>query len=223
MIEILIADDHPIVLFGTQTFLLEKGYRVIASCTNGIEAYNQILAKDPAIALMDISMPGMSGLEVTKKLAKAPIRTRFVLLTMQNELAIINYAREIGVKGFLLKEFAIQELDNCLKEVLGGNEYYSPLLTDATHISHPGATERALGVNGTQDDLLSHLSFAEKKVLSLISEQKSSKEIARMLFVSEKTIETHRGHIIKKLGIPSEKNALLKWAIEKGREGRLKL
>lgn len=217
MTDILIADDHPIVLHGTQAFLQASGYRIIASCENGIEAYNQVLSKRPAIAIMDISMPGMTGLEVIKKLHQTNNQTKFILLTLQNELAVFNYARSLGVKGYLLKEFALQELLTCLELVQGGKEYFSPKLIAALHISGIGDHETQLGVRQESNTELDVLSFAEKKILSLIAEQKSSREISQMLFISEKTVETHRGHIIKKLGIPPQKNALLKWALEKGR------
>lgn len=216
MANILIADDHPLILLGTQSFLMEKGYRVVAACDNGIETYNQIVAKNPDIALLDINMPGLSGLEVIEKVRSTHSKnnTKFVLLTLQNEWAIFNYAKSLGVMGFLLKEFVTQELDNCLQCVLEGKPYFSNTLMGALHTG-----DNQLASGNVHRDIKSSfpinlLSFAEKKILTLIAEQKSSKEIAQLLFITEKTVETHRSHIIKKLGIPSGKNALLKWAIE---------
>ena len=204
MCEILIADDHPIVLMGSKTFLKSKGYNVVSACTNGIEAYNQIISKKPEIALIDISMPGMSGLDILKKLNEEKSSTKVVLLTLQNELSVFNYAKSIGVKGFLLKEFAMAEIETCISIVKAGRTYFSPQLEGNLLFDE----------DEEPNSDLEKLTFAEKKILQLISMQRSSKEIAADLFISEKTVETHRGHIIKKLNIPSEKNALLKWAIE---------
>lgn len=204
MADILIADDHPVVLLGMKTFLEQKGHTVVAACANGIEAYNQILAKRPSIALLDISMPGMSGIDILQKFSGVRVSTGFVLLTLQNDLSVFNHARQLGAKGFLLKEFAMQEIEKCLQEVQSGRTYFSRQLDDSLHFHNDTAS-------CTQID---SLTFAEKKILQLIADQKSSREIAVMLFISEKTVETHRGHIIKKLNIPSGKNTLLKWAIE---------
>ncbi|HEU0226525.1 MAG TPA: response regulator transcription factor [Arachidicoccus soli] len=203
MANILIADDHPVVLLGIKTYLEQKGHCIVTACNNGIEAYNQILAKQPSIALLDISMPGMTGLEILKKLSEIKTRTKVVLITLQNELSVFNYAKGLGVSGFLLKEFAMNEMEKCLEEVQKGNTYFSPQLEDSLYLNQ-----------STDAVDLSSLTFAEKKILKMIADQKSSKEIAALLFISEKTVETHRSHIMKKLDIPSGKNALLKWAIE---------
>lgn len=204
MPDILIADDHPIVLLGTKTFLEQKGYTIAGAYSNGIEAYNQIMAKQPSIALLDISMPGMTGIEIMEKLNENKSRTKIILLTLQNELSVFNYAKELGVKGFLLKEFAMNEIEKCLHEVENGNSYFSAQLNENLFLNN-------LDKSNTE---LNKITFSEKKILQLIAQQKSSKEIASSLFISEKTVETHRSHIIKKLNIPSGKNALLKWAIE---------
>lgn len=202
--DILLADDHPIVLMGSQTYLKSKGYNVVAACANGIEAYNQIVAKVPSIALIDINMPGMTGLEILQKIRDEKIPTKVILLTLQNELSVFNYAKSLDVDGFILKEFVLKEIEICIEKVLAGEKYFSPNLEGNLYFDEEVSTETGL----------ENLTQAEKKILQLIAEQKSSKEIAAILYVSEKTVETHRNHIIKKLNIPSEKNALLKWAIK---------
>ncbi len=204
MCEILIADDHPIVLMGSKTFLKSKGYNVVSTCTNGIEAYNQIVLKNPTIALIDINMPGMTGIEILRKLHEENSSTKVVLLTLQNELSIFNLAKSLGVKGFLLKEFAMEEIEKCIEVVKSGANYFSSHLEGNLFFDE----------DKSHNEDMAKLTFAEKKILLLVSMQRSSKEIAAVLFISEKTVETHRNHIIKKLNIPSEKNALLKWAIE---------
>src|SRR6218665_3878400 len=99
MCNIVIADDHPVVLFGTKTFLEQKGYNVISACANGLEAYNQIITKQPGITILDMSMPGLNGIEVLEKLQQIKNPVKSILLTMHNDVSLFNKARELGVKG----------------------------------------------------------------------------------------------------------------------------
>jgi DNA-binding NarL/FixJ family response regulator len=204
MCSIIIADDHPVVLFGTRTFLEQRNYNVISACENGLEAYNQIMTKMPQIAILDMNMPGLNGMEILEKLQQARHPVKSILLTMYNDVALFNKAKEFGVKGYLLKDFAMDELEKCLSEVRMGNSYFSK------HLSHMLTVQHSEDANPA----LEQLTFAEKKILDLVTQQKSSKDIAAMLFISEKTVETHRSHIIKKLNIPPGKNALLIWAMK---------
>lgn len=204
MCSIIIADDHPVVLFGTRTFLEQRNYNVVSACENGLEAYNQIITKMPQIAILDMNMPGLNGMEILEKLQQARHPVKSILLTMYNDVALFNKAKELGVKGYLLKDFAMDELEKCLSEVRMGNSYFSK------HLSHMLTVQHSEDANPA----LEQLTFAEKKILDLVTQQKSSKDIAAMLFISEKTVETHRSHIIKKLNIPPGKNALLIWAMK---------
>lgn len=204
MCNIIIADDHPVVLFGTKTFLEQRNYNVVSACENGLEAYNQIITKMPQIAILDMNMPGLNGMEILEKLLQARHPVKSILLTMYNDVALFNKAKELGVKGYLLKDFAMDELEKCLSEVRAGNFYFSK------HLSHMLTVQHSEDANPA----LEQLTFAEKKILDLVTQQKSSKDIAAMLFISEKTVETHRSHIIKKLNIPPGKNALLIWAMK---------
>lgn len=205
MYNILIADDHPVVLFGTKTFLTQLGYNVISTCSNGLEAYNQIITRQPDIALLDMNMPGLNGVEILEKMQnQKSLRVKTILLTMHNELSIFNRARELDVKGYLLKDFAMDEMEKCLDTVKRGDTYFSQHLVQRLEIKN----------NGDARPELQQLTFAERKILELVSQQKSTKEIASLLFISEKTVETHRSHIIKKLNIPPGRNALLIWAMK---------
>ncbi|WP_118973113.1 response regulator [Taibaiella koreensis] len=206
MCKVLIADDHPVVLLGTQTYLNARGFEVVGMCANGLEAYNQILALRPHIAVLDMSMPGLNGLDILEKLSqsKETWKTKVILLTMHSELSLFNRARELDVRGYLLKDFAMDEMEKCLQEVRDGNTYFSKHLA-----------QRLTFGQAEQDPALEQLTFAERKILELVSQQKSTREIAALLFISEKTVETHRSHIIKKLNIPPGKNALLIWAMKR--------
>ena len=200
---ILIADDHPFTLQGTKSFIESYGYQVIDACSNGVSALNLIVLHQPDVAVLDINMPGLDGLDVAQKIQKDKLKTKVVLLTMHNERAIYKKAVEYGIYGYILKENAQVELEKCLLEVKKGNRYTSALLeNDLISAAHSSAPE------------LSQLTVSEKKIIEQIALQKTSKQIAALLFLSEKTVEGHRGKIIEKLGLPKEKNALLKWAIQ---------
>ena len=123
---------------------------------------------------------------------------------MHNERSIFTKAEELGAYGYILKEQAQTELQKCLAEVTRGNKYFS----QSIH------TEQIKMDESEKENQINSLSFSERKVLELVSQQKTSKQIAELLFISEKTVEVHRKNIISKLKIPKEKNALLIWAMK---------
>lgn len=198
---ILIADDHPFTLMGTKGFVESLGYKVEDICSNGITAYNLIHTHQPNIAILDINMPGMDGLEVLEKVYRQKLKTKVILLTMHKEMTVFKKANQFEVSGYILKENAQDELQLCLEAVKKGDQYISKNLENDLLID-----------SSSENDGLSKLTFTEKKILELIAQQKTSKQIAEMLFISEKTVEGHRTNIITKLELPREKNVLLIWA-----------
>jgi DNA-binding NarL/FixJ family response regulator len=201
--KILIADDHPFTLQGTKSFVESYGYRVMDTCSNGVSAFNLITLHTPDIAILDINMPGQDGLYIAKKVQENKLKTKVVLLTMHKEMTIYRKANEYGIYGYILKEHAHTELKKCLEEVKKGNRYVSEFLIDDLISDKTDAT-----------DELSKLTLSERKIVELIGQQKTSKQIAELLFLSEKTVEGHRSNVIEKLGLVKEKNTLLKWAIQ---------
>lgn len=201
---ILIADDHPFTLAGTKAFVESLNYTVEDICSNGIAAFNLIVTHQPHVAILDINMPGLDGLEVLEKVAQQKLPTKIILLTMHKERTIYNKAKSLGVLGYVLKENAQEELGFCLKAIIKGELYISKNLESELHIDSANKPE----------EFLNKLTFTEKKILELVAKQKTSKQIAEMLFVSEKTVEGHRTNIIQKLELPKEKNALLIWAMK---------
>jgi two-component system nitrate/nitrite response regulator NarL len=200
---ILIADDHPFTLQGTKSFVESYGYKVTDTCSNGISSLNLITLHQPDIAILDINMPGLDGLDVAKKVQENKLKTKIVLLTMHKEMTIYKKANEYGIFGYILKEHAQTELEKCLIEVEKGNKYVSEFL------------EEDLILNSkTNLGNLAKLTLSERKIVELIAQQKTSKQIAETLFLSEKTVEGHRSKIIEKLDLPKEKNTLLKWVIQ---------
>lgn len=201
--KILIADDHPLTLQGTVSYVEKLGHKVVCSCSNGKSALNYIQLHTPDLAILDLNMPGIDGIEVAQKIFESKSQTKIVLLTMHNEMSILNKAKEYNIYGYVLKDKAFHDLEHCLKEIENGKKYFS----DAMFNDFKLETEAS-------NDMLSSLTLSEKKIIELIAIQKTSKQIAELLFLSEKTVEGHRTKIIEKLGIPKEKNALLIWAIQ---------
>lgn len=201
--KILIADDHPFTLQGTKSFVESYGYKVMDTCSNGVSAFNLITLHAPDVAILDINMPGQDGLDVAKKIQENKLKTKVVLLTMHKEMTIYKKANEYGIYGYILKEHAHTELEKCLEEVKKGNRYISEFLIDDLISDKNDATNE-----------LSKLTLSERKIVELIALQKTSKQIAELLFLSEKTVEGHRSNVIEKLGLVKEKNTLLKWAIQ---------
>jgi DNA-binding NarL/FixJ family response regulator len=200
--KILIADDYPLTLMGTKSFVESLGYIVDNVCNNGTTAFEQIVAQKPEIAILDINMPGMDGLEILEKVFIQKLPTKVVLLTMHKEMSIFNKANQYNLFGYILKENAQDELEICLKEVIKGNQFISKNLS----------SELTINNNSEAKEGLEKLTFTEKKIVELIAQHRTSKQIAELLFISEKTVEGHRTNIIQKLGLAKEKNTLLVWA-----------
>lgn len=198
---IIIADDHPLILKGLNDFLLEKKYNVLASATNGKDAFQLIKDHEPDIAVLDIRMPFSTGLEIAKKCNEQNLSTKIVLITFEKDEAIYNEAKALHIYGYILKEFALVELEKCLADVYGGKRYFSPELIQYLEIDE--APEE-----------LELLTPTEKKVLKLIAKNHTGVEIGDLLYVSSRTVEKHKQHIIRKLNLSPKQNSLLIWAKE---------
>jgi len=197
---IIIADDHPLILKGLQDYLTEKGHNVIAGASDGKEALKLIIKHNPEIAILDIRMPFMSGLEIAQICKEQNIDTKVVLITFEKDGNLFNKAKELNVHGYILKEFALAEIESCLTALEKGNSYFSPNLHNV--ISNDNIID------------LKVLSITERKILKLVAQNKTTKEIGEELFVSYRTVEKHRSNIIKKLNLDHQQNGLLIWAKE---------
>ncbi len=208
-INILLADDHPIFREGLSKIIqTEKAYKVANLAGNGTDALKIIRDKKPEIAVLDISMPGLSGIEICKIIAAEKLSTHPIILTMYNEEEYLEEALENDVRGYLLKESTTTEIIDCIKTVLQGGFYISKELTD--YILKNKKT------NSSKNEImqqLEKLTPSERQILKLISENKTSTQIAKELFVSFRTIQNHRMNISHKLGLCGH-NKLLLFAIE---------
>ena len=197
-VKILVADDHPLLLKALRDFIEDLGYAQIIEADNGLDACHLILREAPLLALMDIRMQQLSGLEVVSRCRTLKSKTRMVLITLHQEKSLFKQAQQLGVYGYLFKQSALAEIETCLKAVIAGERYFSPELEQ--YFQSPS------------HELTAMLTPSEKKILRLIAQNYTSPQIAEQLFISTKTVEKHRSNIIKKLGISGKTNSLLLWA-----------
>jgi DNA-binding NarL/FixJ family response regulator len=207
--KILIADDHQIFRQGlVKQIESDSAYEIIAEAGDGKEALEKIISLKPDIAIIDISMPVINGMEVIQECMKEKTETNIIVLTMYKEEQYFKNAIELGVKGYLLKANSFENLMDCLKAVTLGEHYFSPQLSGFV-ASRYGELESLKKKTPGLDELTP----TERKVLKLIVETKTSKEIAKELSISHRTEEKHRENICNKLGIKGV-NKLIKFALE---------
>ena len=205
-LNILVADDHPLFRGGVIDAVSKiPNIRVVAHAENGMKAYQEIIALRPDIAILDIEMPILSGLDVAKKVLGEKHQTRIILLTMHKTKSFFQDAMQSGVQGYLLKDNAIEELLECIASVEQGNFFVSPQFKGFLNNQQEAQSEEIQMVKAL-------LTPTEKVILKLISEGKTSAEIAELLFVSPNTVDNHRSNITKKLKLEG-KNSLLKFSI----------
>ena len=201
--KIIIADDHPIFRKGLQEILSSNSdFEVIDACENGLDAYQSILSNRPDLAILDLEMPGLTGLDVARKVMNEKSETKFIILTMHREKTFFSDAMQIGVDGYVLKDFAIEELMECIESVVSGKKYVSP-----------GISKKLTEKNITIVPNIELLTATERIIIKLISEGNTTQEISDFLFISSNTVDNHRSNMVKKLELEG-KNALMKFAIE---------
>ncbi len=209
LIRIVIADDHPIVREGLiRTIEHEKSFTIVGQAGDGAEALRLIGELHPDIAVLDIAMPVMDGIEVARRVQEMALLSDLVLLTMYRDPEYFEAAMDLGVRGYLLKESVTTDFLSCLRAVASGEHYISPVIG---HL----LVERKRRPASKPDSrsFRELLSPAELSVLRLVSENKTNREIAESLFVSVRTVENHRARISQKLGIKGH-NKLLEFALK---------
>lgn len=206
---VIIADDHPLFRAGVRVELESAAtLDIVAETGSGLEAYDMIIARGPDVAVLDIQMPGLTGIEITEKLRAAGNQVKIVLLTMYNEKKIFLKALRAGVNGYVLKDDAVLDIVNAVNSVIAGGTFISSTLAGLLADDHRDQADPV-------PPLLKSLSPAEKKILLLISELRSNEEIAEQLFISKRTVENHKVLIAKKLLLDSSRDLLklaVRWA-----------
>lgn len=207
-IKIVLADDHPIVRKGLNDMIKEHSdLRVAAECADGREAITAIELHDPQVAVLDIDMPVLNGFETAREIKARKLKTEIIFLTMHRDEDIFNEAIDLGAKGFLLKESALENIVECIRTVAAGKEYASPALT--TFLLN--RTRRVLNL-ADDKPTIKNLTPTELRVIKLIAENLTNTEIGERLFVSRRTIEKHRENICRKLHLQGA-HALYKYAL----------
>jgi DNA-binding NarL/FixJ family response regulator len=208
-LQVLVADDHPLFRKGLiQAINVEQTIEIVGEVGDGKQALQTVEELKPDIIVLDIEMPSMNGLEVAREIIKRKLPVDIVILTMYKEEDIFNEAMDLGVKGYVLKESAVSDIVQSIKTVANGRYYLSPSISE--FLVNRSDRARTLLKKRPQ---LENLTTTERKVLRLISSNKTSKEIADDLHISYRTVENHRSNICNKLEIHGS-HALLKFAIE---------
>ena len=203
---VLIADDHPIFRSGLRQVIEADGsMSVIAEADDGASALGLIRQQQPDVVVLDINMPGLSGFDVVSSMRDEHLSGEVVLLTMHNEEAMFTKAVNLGVRGYVLKDSATSDIVNCLQAVRKGQNYTS---AELTKYLFKRASSQSTAVEG-----LDSLTPTERRVLALIAEYLTSREIADKLGVSVRTVENHRNNICAKVGVHGS-HALMKFALQ---------
>jgi DNA-binding NarL/FixJ family response regulator len=210
-IRILIGDDHTLLRQGLRKILEEQpGWQIIAEAGDGREAVRHAIALRPDVAVLDIGMPLLNGIEATRQIVRRSPSVRILILSMHSDEAYVVRVLQAGAKGYLLKDSADTDLIRAVAAVAAGKSFFSPAVAGVMLDDYV----RRLAEKGLGDryDLLSE---REREIFQLIAEGHSNKEIADLLSVSPSTIETHRAHILEKLDIHNIAELVL-YAVRRG-------
>jgi DNA-binding NarL/FixJ family response regulator len=207
-IRILIADDHPLMRKGLRLSVEEDpGLKVVAEASDGEAALSLIKKLHPHVALLDIEMPKLDGLGVAREIVKCGLKTKIIFLTFHSNQDLFRSAMDLGCKGYILKDSAVQEVVAGIHAVASGRPYISSAIT----------TDLLQKRNRTQSNhaLTSNLTPTELRIMRLIAQGKTSKEIGAELSIHYRTVENHRTSMCRKLELEGEgANALLRFALQ---------
>ncbi len=210
-LHILLADDHTLMRQGLRRILeAQPDWEVVAETGDGREAVRRALELKPEVAILDIAMPRLNGIEATRQILRRASQVRVLILSMYSDEAYILQALQAGAKGYLLKDSADADLIRAVNALKQGKSFFSPavakvMLDDyVRHLAEKGLTDR-----------YDSLSEREREIFQLIAEGHSNKEIADILSLSPSTVETHRAHIMEKLDVHSTAEIVL-YAVRKG-------
>ena len=209
-ISVILADDHHIVRKGLRGLLEEETeFRVVAETSNGMEAMEEVVRLKPDILILDLMMPGLNGLEVSRQLQKLNLPTQIIVMSMYSDESYVMEALKNGVMGYILKNTATIEIIQAIRQVIGGLRYLSPPITERAIDLY---TQKAIA---TEIDAYDTLTNREREVLQFVVEGLGNKEIASILIISPRTVETHRANLMKKLNLQTQTD-LIRFALKRG-------
>jgi DNA-binding NarL/FixJ family response regulator len=209
-IRILIADDHPLMRKGLRLSVEEDpGLKVVGEASDGETALSLITKLSPDVALLDIEMPKLDGLGVAREVVKRRLKTDIIFLTLHSNQDLFRSAMDLGCKGYILKDSAVQEVVAGIHAVASGRPYISSAITaDLLHNHNQAASQAG-------NSLTSNLTPTELRIMRLIAQGKTSKEIGAELSIHYRTVENHRTSMCRKLDLEGEgANALLRFALQ---------
>lgn len=210
-VRILLADDHTIVRQGLRKLLEERPeWEVVAEAGDGREAVRLAEQHRPDVAIVDVAMPLLNGIETTRQITKRVPNTRVLVLSMHADEAYVTQILQAGATGYLLKDSADVDLVKAVEEAVSGRSFFSPAIARVMLDDY----RRQLTDKGVSDRY-EILSEREREIFQLIAEAKANKEIAALLNVSTSTVETHRAHIMEKLDLHSAAEIVL-YAVRRG-------
>jgi DNA-binding NarL/FixJ family response regulator len=204
-IRVVLADDHALVRQGLKALLEREGFQVVGEASDGQELIRLVPSVHPDVAIVDISMPILNGIDAARELQKSSQRTKTILLTRHDEDQYVTEALRAGVKGYVLKSQVATDLVRAIQDVCRGGIYLSPSISRTV-------VEAFLSKAELPTD---PLTSRERQVLQLVGEGKSTKEVATLLGISTKTAESHRSRLMHKLDI-HETASLVRYAIRHG-------
>jgi len=208
-IRVLLVDDHTVVRQGLRRVLEnDPEIEIVGEVGDGRAAVDAVRRLDPAVAIVDISLPSLNGIEVTRQLAKVSPNTKVLILSMHADDGYVRQSLRAGAKGYLLKDADDQDLIKAVVALSAGGSCFSPAVSKLL-------LERYLEEGPDAADELGVLSDREREVLQLIAEGKSNKEVAQTLDVALSTVESHRKHIMEKLDLHNTA-AIVRFAVRKG-------
>ncbi len=208
-LRIVVIDDHRLIREGLKSLLETQGFQVVGEAEDGRNAVKLAKKLDPDAVIIDISMPGLNGIEATRQIHQEAPRVKVIVLSMRSDRRAVLAAFAAGASGYLLKEAAFEEMVVAIKVALKGQTYLSPAIAHVVvrnSIEHWSTSAEPMGRG---------ISSREREILQLVAEGRSSKEMAESLYVSVKTIETHRKQIMNKLNLHSIAE-LTKYAVREG-------
>jgi DNA-binding NarL/FixJ family response regulator len=210
-VRILLVDDHPVVRQGLRALLEgEENFQVIGEAGDGLAAIEAVERLDPDVLVVDLMIPNLNGLEVTRRVNRGSPRTRVIVLSMYSNEAYVVEAFKNGASGFVLKDSSAEELVRSINEVAGGHRYLSPPLSERAIEIYIQEKTRTGSL-----DPYDTLTGREREILHLASEGNSNAQIAEMLFISPRTVESHRANLMRKLALHTQAD-LIRYAIKRG-------
>jgi two-component system, NarL family, response regulator NreC len=210
-VRIVLADDHTIMRHGLRLVLeRQPDFAVVGEANNGREAIDVVVRENPDVAVIDIAMPLLNGIEAAKRIAEERLKTAVVILSMHSDESYILRALRAGARGYLLKDSAETDLIQAIRAVCAGKAFFSPAVSRVLADDYL----RQMQQQGVEDPY-ELLTARERELLQLIVELKSTKDIAGLLGISPRTIDTHRGNLMQKLNVHSIPELIL-YAMRKG-------